>query len=221
MPAFVNNRVVHLLHWELDNLAWQCLGQPPRRLNQDLAQDLGLSTAPSASAYLRLVAVAPPAEDLIGPAPAPAAAPGDSGAASGGGGGGGGSNGALAALAAKLQPHQRRRCAAQRPGLVRQHGGTAAEGQLVRGLDRVSSCWRAENLYVVCVVSACMSKSVTDSVRTGMSLHGAVPSGAGGSQERGLLCIIHVAHASTHKTLLAASALVTVQPGQPAAGLGV
>ena len=138
MPAFVNNRVVHLLHWELDNLAWQCLGQPPRRLNQDLAQDLGLSTAPSASAYLRLVAVAPPAEDLIGPAPAPAAAPGDSGAASGGGGGGGGSNGALAALAAKLQPHQRRRCAAQRPGLLRQHGGAAAGGQLVRILDGIS-----------------------------------------------------------------------------------
>jgi len=40
--------------------------------------------------------------------------------------------------ARELQPHQRRRCAAQRPGLLRQHGGPAAGGQLVRILDGVS-----------------------------------------------------------------------------------
>ncbi len=40
--------------------------------------------------------------------------------------------------ARELQPHQRRRCAAQRPGLLRQHGGAAAGGQLVRILDGIS-----------------------------------------------------------------------------------
>ena len=184
MPAFVNNRVLHLLHcWELDNLAWQRLGQPPRRLNQDLAQDLGLSTAQSASAYLRLVAVAPPADDLIGPAPAPAAAPGDSGAASGGGGGGGGSNGALAALAANCSH------ISADAALRNAQASYASTGALPLG-DSWCEAWTESQLAgasKTCMFSLLflhgMSKRGTDSVSTGMSLHGAVPSGVDGSRE--------------------------------------